>query len=117
MRRCFSRCRIFLPLILALYFYGCALPLRPNASVTRDRAFISYWPVSGNSGKLRLAVKDLIDMKGEVTTAGSQYLAKNSPPARRDATLLQRARPVSYTHLRAHETPEHLVCRLLLEKK
>ena len=27
------------------------------------------------------------------------------------------AKPVSYTHLRAHETPEHLVCRLLLEKK
>eukprot|EP00658_Telonema_sp_P-2_P015075 TRINITY_DN15776_c0_g1_i1.p1 TRINITY_DN15776_c0_g1~~TRINITY_DN15776_c0_g1_i1.p1 ORF type:complete len:212 (+),score=30.98 TRINITY_DN15776_c0_g1_i1:246-881(+) len=26
-------------------------------------------------------------------------------------------KPVSYTHLRAHETPEHLVCRLLLEKK
>src|SRR5678815_5823313 len=24
---------------------------------------------------------------------------------------------VSYTHLRAHETPEHLVCRLLPEKK
>ena len=30
---------------------------------------------------------------------------------------LIRAEPVSYTHLRAHETPEHLVCRLLLEKK
>ena len=29
----------------------------------------------------------------------------------------QRLLPVSYTHLRAHETPEHLVCRLLLEKK
>ena len=27
-----------------------------------------------------------------------------------EATLLQ---AVSYTHLRAHETPEHLVCRLL----
>ncbi len=25
--------------------------------------------------------------------------------------------PVSYTHLRAHETKLHLVCRLLLEKK
>ena len=25
--------------------------------------------------------------------------------------------PVYYTHLRANETPEHLVCRLLLEKK
>ena len=24
---------------------------------------------------------------------------------------------VPYNHLRAHETPEHLVCRLLLEKK
>src|SRR5678815_5535655 len=29
----------------------------------------------------------------------------------------QQSEPVSYTHLRAHETPEHLVCRLLLEKK
>eukprot|EP00658_Telonema_sp_P-2_P081762 TRINITY_DN8473_c0_g2_i1.p1 TRINITY_DN8473_c0_g2~~TRINITY_DN8473_c0_g2_i1.p1 ORF type:complete len:317 (-),score=116.06 TRINITY_DN8473_c0_g2_i1:114-1064(-) len=28
-----------------------------------------------------------------------------------------RVETVSYTHLRAHETPEHLVCRLLLEKK
>src|SRR5678815_4749314 len=27
-----------------------------------------------------------------------------------------RPESVSYTHLRAHETPEHLVCRLLLEK-
>ena len=26
-------------------------------------------------------------------------------------------RPVSYTHLRAHETRGNLVCRLLLEKK
>src|SRR5678816_3717361 len=24
----------------------------------------------------------------------------------------EHTRPVSYTHLRAHETPEHLVCRL-----
>eukprot|EP00658_Telonema_sp_P-2_P067467 TRINITY_DN56391_c0_g1_i1.p3 TRINITY_DN56391_c0_g1~~TRINITY_DN56391_c0_g1_i1.p3 ORF type:complete len:116 (-),score=15.22 TRINITY_DN56391_c0_g1_i1:30-377(-) len=31
--------------------------------------------------------------------------------------LLVSVKPVSYTHLRAHETPEHLVCRLLLEKK
>eukprot|EP00831_Metopus_contortus_P056560 TRINITY_DN4849_c0_g1_i4.p1 TRINITY_DN4849_c0_g1~~TRINITY_DN4849_c0_g1_i4.p1 ORF type:complete len:149 (+),score=20.72 TRINITY_DN4849_c0_g1_i4:191-637(+) len=27
------------------------------------------------------------------------------------------SQPVSYTHLRAHETSLHLVCRLLLEKK
>src|SRR5678816_3440714 len=27
-------------------------------------------------------------------------------------TIQQRITAVSYTHLRAHETPEHLVCRL-----
>src|SRR5674476_1320718 len=34
-----------------------------------------------------------------------------------EALLGRRARPVSYTHLRAHETGRNLVCRLLLEKK
>eukprot|EP00658_Telonema_sp_P-2_P020791 TRINITY_DN18241_c0_g1_i1.p1 TRINITY_DN18241_c0_g1~~TRINITY_DN18241_c0_g1_i1.p1 ORF type:complete len:111 (+),score=2.71 TRINITY_DN18241_c0_g1_i1:205-537(+) len=34
-----------------------------------------------------------------------------------NAIKICRPVPVSYTHLRAHETPEHLVCRLLLEKK
>src|SRR5665647_3829964 len=29
----------------------------------------------------------------------------------------ERGGPVSYTHLRAHETDSYLVCRLLLEKK
>src|SRR5674536_170934 len=29
--------------------------------------------------------------------------------------VIKKYDPVSYTHLRAHETPEHLVCRLLLE--
>src|SRR5678816_4874714 len=29
-------------------------------------------------------------------------------------SLSHGCKPVSYTHLRAHETPEHLVCRLLL---
>ena len=28
-----------------------------------------------------------------------------------------KTKPVSYTHLRAHETGRNLVCRLLLEKK
>ena len=32
-------------------------------------------------------------------------------------TLLDDFAPVSYTHLRAHETVLDLVCRLLLEKK
>src|SRR5450756_3243458 len=36
---------------------------------------------------------------------------------RGDADPPQIADPVSYTHLRAHETRHDLVCRLLLEKK
>src|SRR5674536_392038 len=41
------------------------------------------------------------------------YIDLNGP---QNSTTRERE-PVSYTHLRAHETPEHLVCRLLLEKK
>src|SRR5680860_769941 len=44
--------------------------------------------------------------------------------ARQSLTIAQRLstfppdpHPVSYTHLRAHETDSYLVCRLLLEKK
>ena len=84
--------RIFFGLLLLVCFHGCALPLGPTASVTRNRAFISYSPAEGGSGKLRLAVKDIIDVQGEVTTAGSQYLAKTSPPAAHDAKCLSAAR-------------------------
>src|SRR5450756_187453 len=36
---------------------------------------------------------------------------------RHDKPVVQSSKPVSYTHLRAHETRHDLVCRLLLEKK
>src|SRR5665648_367208 len=52
---------------------------------------------------------------------------QNGPPPIRFPALLRRRNaggrqplrhdPVSYTHLRAHETRHDLVCRLLLEKK
>src|SRR5678816_3021910 len=46
-----------------------------------------------------------------VLTLGSiEILARGVFPA----FGFDRMLPVSYTHLRAHETPEHLVCRLLL---
>ena len=40
-------------------------------------------------------------------------------PARKGADFLKHLKnnPVSYTHLRAHETVLDIVCRLLLEKK
>src|SRR5678815_3091151 len=43
---------------------------------------------------------------------GPAVVVENMPGA---ASLVSANHAVSYTHLRAHETPEHLVCRLLLE--
>ncbi len=42
---------------------------------------------------------------------------KSPVPLPHPQTMGDHAIPVSYKHPRAHETPEHLVCRLLLEKK
>ncbi len=78
-------------LLLLSLASGCALSPGPEAGRTRTHAFTKYWPHE-KDGRLRLAVKDLIDMKGVVTTAGSEYLAKHSAPAARDAKCLKLAR-------------------------
>jgi amidase len=52
--------------------------------------FISTFDVSGSG--VRLAVKDLIDMAGEVTTAGSRAVADHADPAAADAVCLAGAR-------------------------
>jgi amidase len=79
-------------LLLTSFFSGCSVLERHSRTGTRDHAFIVYWPPAENSKQLRLAVKDLIDMKGVVTTAGSEYVATTSPPASRDAQCLELAR-------------------------
>eukprot|EP00658_Telonema_sp_P-2_P025047 TRINITY_DN20087_c0_g1_i1.p1 TRINITY_DN20087_c0_g1~~TRINITY_DN20087_c0_g1_i1.p1 ORF type:complete len:116 (+),score=17.27 TRINITY_DN20087_c0_g1_i1:475-822(+) len=58
--------------------------------------------------------KELATTYTSLRSNSLRYLVFTDRPFRRvfDSSL-----PVSYTHLRAHETPEHLVCRLLLEKK
>src|SRR5665647_585238 len=46
------------------------------------------------------------------------WLLEFAPPPIQYRAAIEVARlPVSYTHLRAHETDSYLVCRLLLEKK
>ena len=45
------------------------------------------------------------------------YDAKIMPKDLLSITVNTSDPPVSYTHLRAHETGRNLVCRLLLEKK
>jgi amidase len=77
---------------LALFLTGCVSPFSRPASVTHNHAFIVYWPPPKDAKGLRLAVKDLIDVKGVVTTAGSEYLAKHGDPALDDAACLAIAR-------------------------
>src|SRR5712691_4397187 len=90
-RRATAQC-VLPGLLLMGFFNGCTLLPRHSANRSRDHTFIAYWPPPKGSNQLRLAVKDNIDMKGVVTTAGSQYLAKHSPPAARDAKCLELAR-------------------------
>lgn len=73
-------------------FSACSSPQKRAEERERAHAFIAYWPPPQDSNGLRLAIKDNIDMKGVVTTAGSEYLAKKSPPASSDAECLALAR-------------------------
>ena len=84
---------IGLPLALAslVLCSGCSLLPRP-ARLSGNRAFIEHWPADPNSKKLRLAVKDNIDMKGVVTTAGSEIFSLTHKPAEKDARCLAIAR-------------------------
>ncbi len=70
---------------------GCAIVPRPS-KLSGNRAFIDYWPPNPNSTGLRLAVKDNIDMKGVITTAGSEIFSTTHKPAQKDAACLAIAR-------------------------
>jgi amidase len=79
-------------LLLVSFLSGCSLLQNHSHSGSRDHVFIDYWPGPRKSNQLRLAVKDNIDIKGTVTSAGSEYVAKTNPPASADAECLAIAR-------------------------
>jgi amidase len=86
--------RVILPITLAslLLCSGCAIVSSFNKALPGNRAFIDYWPADANSKQLRLAIKDNIDMKGVITTAGSQLFHDTHRPAETDAACLAIAR-------------------------
>jgi amidase len=71
---------------------GCSLLPSFHSPLPGNRAFIAYWPPAENSNQLKLAVKDNIDVKGVVTTAGSKRLTRKGVPAEKDASCLAIAR-------------------------
>src|SRR4030088_1055838 len=86
--RCVTARSILTGRLLISCVSGCAFP---RGYTEHDRAVIDYWRPKEKK-QLRLAVKDNIDMKGVVTTDGSEYVAKTRQPASADAQCLEIAR-------------------------
>lgn len=89
---CFVCKSFLLGLASTALFSGCSLLPSFHPLLPGNRAFIVYWPPPENSKLLTLAVKDNIDVKGVVTTAGSKRLDRKGSPAEKDASCLAIAR-------------------------
>ena len=79
-------------LLIALLTSACSPLVFRKPATPPPHAFISYTPPKPGSTALTLGVKDLINIKGEVTSAGSEYLYKHAKPAEEDAECLRIAR-------------------------
>src|SRR5680860_284732 len=81
------------------------------------------WPTTWSSTSSALLQPEGRACAGRCSLSRGEYLPHPSRPRQdssgptRNGHRSQRQDPVSYTHLRAHETDSYLVCRLLLEKK
>ena len=89
---CFVHKSFLLGLASIALLSGCSLIPSFRHRLSGNRAFIAYWPAVENTNQLRLAVKDNIDVKGVVTTAGSKRLDRSGIPAKKDASCLAIAR-------------------------
>src|SRR3954465_6165513 len=79
---------IIMATLLVSWLSGCsAVPLFTK-HLPGDRAFIKQFPAETTDNRLRLAIKDNIDMKGVVTTAGSNFFLLTHKPAKADAACL-----------------------------
>jgi amidase len=76
-------------LLIVLFASGCSPLVFRKPATPPPHAFISYEAPKAGDKSLRLGVKDLIDIKGEVTSAGSEYLYKHAKPAKEDAACLR----------------------------
>jgi amidase len=79
-------------LFMTCLLSGCSLLEHHSKTGSRDHVYIHYWPVASGDNRIRLAVKDNIDLKGVVTSVGSEYVAKHNLPAASDAACLAIAR-------------------------
>jgi amidase len=85
-------CKSFLMGLASLaVLSGCSILPTSHSRLDGNPAFIAYEPIE-DTNRLRLAVKDNIDVRGFVTTAGSKRYARGRPVAETDAACLALAR-------------------------
>src|SRR5450756_2463830 len=106
---------------MASVFISCGEPsgdLYASALVEHLRSLDPDVRVTGFGGdRLKAAGASLLGDYRGLTVTGLVEAVRVLPRSLEMYRRLVRAAPVSYTHLRAHETRHDLVCRLLLEKK
>src|SRR5678816_4701992 len=112
-------------LVASPWLHGCCNTVSPSLATRRTRLVQASWePISQARPRLRAApiglreiclpsLRNLPRAKHPLAElcwhCASRVRARTSHALRfPDAQAFS---PVSYTHLRAHETPEHLVCR------
>ena len=98
---------------------GPAMNLEKPASVTTahhinvDGKVVE--PINGQQNVIYVDGQPLVALRQVSEALG--YKVAWDEPTKTALVDMNIATSVSYTHLRAHETLRHLVCRLLLEKK
>eukprot|EP00658_Telonema_sp_P-2_P001910 TRINITY_DN10707_c0_g1_i1.p1 TRINITY_DN10707_c0_g1~~TRINITY_DN10707_c0_g1_i1.p1 ORF type:complete len:327 (-),score=81.25 TRINITY_DN10707_c0_g1_i1:71-1051(-) len=94
-----------------------------DVETERNKALVKALMRKSKATSTSLAAEEVAEASSKAEMNGER---ESSPPVNNPSTsttlpatikAVRQRLPVSYTHLRAHETPEHLVCRLLLEKK
>ena len=89
----------------------------PRSTLDRSSAASDVYKRQVDAGAGRIHHLALQHRRGAHADLDDLKPALNIALGIRDGLAMLAADPVSYTHLRAHETVLDLVCRLLLEKK
>src|SRR5664279_4391145 len=91
----------------------------PSLSLSQSSKSLSAITIQAKKPMIEVkADKTVFNVENSINATGSNAfeLLQKSPGVTTDKDD-NISMPVSYTHLRAHETDSYLVCRLLLEKK
>src|SRR5450756_2776974 len=85
-----------------------------NATRNRTAGCAFFCAIRPSTSLRQYIGRAFADKRAEADVSRRRRARRADPRAGRES---RRPGPVSYTHLRAHETRHDLVCRLLLEKK